>query len=135
MKLIVTILRTLLLCVLVPVLAHAASPSDSKALNQKQRATSVIFNDIMQTLPNTMKARVDSASTNIKNKRSASSADPKSTSDSRSVTSAARKDGAVQNLPEDVRGKVEKAIIDIDLMNQDRQVQFKEYEKKHPGSK
>jgi hypothetical protein len=126
--------RLVLSCIFVPLFAYSAWSSDTKEVNRKQRATSEIFSDIMQTLPNNMKAKVDSASC-ARNNRNAAAAKANSASDSRTKVTTVHRDGVVQNLPEDVRGKVEKAILDVDLMNQDRQVQFKEYEKKHPGRK
>jgi hypothetical protein len=126
-----------MLCVLIPLFAHQAVSSDPKDTNQKQRAASSIFDDIMQTLPAPMKAKVDSASANRKCERQAQPVKGQASGASRSTNQAAasRRDGAVNNLPDDVRGQVEKAVTDIDLMNQNRQVQFKEYEKKHPGAR
>jgi hypothetical protein len=135
MKQIIQTLQIALLCMLVPIVAGQSFSSETRDTNQKQRAASAIFSDIMQTLPSGMKAKVDSASANRKNERSAPSVKGRAAPDSRSSSEAAasRRDGAIHNLPDDVRGQVEKAITDIDLMNQNRQIQFKEYEKKHPG--
>jgi hypothetical protein len=135
MKQIIHTLQIALLCMLMPIVARQSVSSDTKDGSRKQRAVSAIFSDIMQTLPPGMKAKVDSASTNRKNVRPAPSAQGPEPSGSRSSSEAAasRRDGAIHNLPDDVRGQVEKAIVDIDLMNQNRQIQFKEYEKKHPG--
>jgi hypothetical protein len=134
-----TILRIQIMVVglLMLSVAHPATASEGNDTNLKQRAASAIFNDIMQTLPNTMKNKVDSAgmSRKIEYRGSSSNGHNPSNSQTSGRTSAERRDGAVKNLPDDVRGQVEKAIADIDLMNQNRQIQFKEYEKKHPGSR
>jgi hypothetical protein len=136
MKQIIKSLQVSFLCMLMLLFARPSSASDAKDTNLKQRAASAIFHDIMQTLPSDMKAKVDSAGMK-KNERPMSSAKGRASADSRASgqTSMSRRDAAVGNLPDDVRGQVEKAITDIDLMNQNRQIQFKEYEKKHPGSR
>jgi hypothetical protein len=137
MKSAANILQIILLCLLAPVAGQPSGTTAKGDTNQKQHAASDIFNEIMQSLPTDMKAKVDSAGVDVK-------ADAKA-QQKNSSSNAARplkpalqepsRDGAVSKLPEDVRSKVEKAISEIDLMNQDRQIQFKEYEKKHPGSK
>jgi hypothetical protein len=125
------------LCVLFLAPAQPSRASDAKDTNQRQRAASAIFDDIMQTLPGDMKTKVDSAGVMTKNGRPVSASKAHAAADSRSSsqTSAMRRDEAAGSLPDDVRGQVEKAISDIDLMNQSRQIQFKEYEKRHPGSR
>lgn len=139
MKQIITILHVSSLCLLMMLFAQPSSASDAKDTNQRQRAASAIFDDIMQTLPNDMKAKVDSAGIGRKSDRSVSGSSSKAqaASDSRSSsqTSVMRRNDAAGSLPDDVRGQIEKAISDIDLMNQDRQIQFKEYEKRHPGAR
>jgi hypothetical protein len=92
----------------------------------------------MQTLPTDMKAKVDSASVTVKSDSKLSGKNGSgeaATPSSKQGPQVGDRDAAVQQLPEDVRAKVEKAISDIDLMNQDRQIQFKDYEKNHQGSK
>ena len=140
MKSINNSLRFSLLCMLcmVPALFARQNPlGDSNATDQKQRVASAIFNEIMLSLPGDMKAKVDSAAISGKCGRTQPSPKSRATAESSSAkrTAAEKRDGAVANLPDDVRDQVEKAIIDIDLMNKDRQIQFKEYEKKHPGSR
>jgi hypothetical protein len=125
-----------MLCIMVPLFAQKLSGNDSKPADQKQRTASAIFDDIMLTLPGDMKAKVDSAASNRKCVRPSSASSVRASGDSRaSNKAAASRENAVGTLPEEVRSQVEKAIIDNDLMNQNRQVQFKEYEKKHPGTR
>lgn len=126
-----------MLCIVVPLFAQQPASTGSGAADQKQRAASAIYDDIMLTLPGDMKARVDSAAVSGKCTRPAPGSKSRAAGDLRTSnkSAAAQRDGAVGSLPEDVRGQVEKAITDIDLMNQNRQVQFKEYEKKRPGSR
>jgi hypothetical protein len=130
------ILQIALACSL-PVLAAGPSGNGLAGADQKQQATDAIFDEIMQTLPPEMKARVDSASAgkkiDSKNPGKASARSPAGTQ--KQPPQTGDRDAAVQQLPEDVRVRVEKAISDIDLMNQDRQIQFKDYEKKRQGGK
>jgi hypothetical protein len=135
MKQIIKSPNVLFLCMLLMLFVRPYSASDAKDANQKQRAASAIFHDIMQTLPSDMKAKVDSAGMKGKNDRLVSGSSAKGRASASGQTSMTRRDAAVGNLPDDVRGQVEKAITDIDLMNQNRQIQFKEYEKRHPGSR
>jgi hypothetical protein len=130
-------LQIALLCMLMPVFAQPSVPSDVRDTNRNRRAASAIFNDIMQTLPNAMKVKVDSAGMSRKTECPVAASKGHGPANSRASgpASSVRRDGAVKNLPVDVRGQVEKAIADIDLMNQNRQIQFKEYGKKHPGSR
>lgn len=126
-----------MLCMVPHLFARQSPLGDSNATDQKQRATSAIYNEIMLTLPRDMAAKVDSAAIRGKSGRTQQSSKNRPVAESSSSKSAiaGKRDGAVANLPEEVRDQVEKAIIDIDLMNKDRQIQFKEYEKKHQGSR
>jgi hypothetical protein len=137
MKTITSIFQILLLCLLAPVAGQSSGTTANGDTNQKQHAASAIFNEIMQTLPTDMKAKVDSASVDVKadakaQQKNSSSNAPRPLKPN--LQEPAR-DGAVSKLPEEMRGKVEKAISEIDLMNQNRQVQFKEYEKKRLGTR
>ena len=137
MKSVANILQILLLCLLAPVAGQPSGTTVKGDTNQKQHAASDIFNEIMQSLPADMKAKVDSAGLDVKadaktQQKNSSSNAPRPL---KSAPQEPSRNGAVNKLPEDIRSKVEKAISEIDLMNQDRQIQFKEYEKKHPGSK
>jgi|GEM_PF-6852557 hypothetical protein len=126
-----------LVCLL-PVYAQSPNSGAAKDPNQKQHAAAAIFDEIMQTLPADMKAKVDSASVTVKDDSKSSGRNGSGTAaahSSRSGPQSGDRDAAVQQLPQDVRAKVEKAISDIDLMNQDRQIQFKDYEKNHQGGK
>jgi hypothetical protein len=126
-----------LACVLTQFVYTPFAQTGTKDTNQKQAAAS-IFDEIMQTLPADMKAKVDSASM-------APKADPKSPRKNNSSANPQQspkpgsqeinRETAVKELPVEVRGKVERAISEIDLMNQNRQIQFKEYEKKRLGNK
>ena len=134
-----TLIRGILIPLLfsLPAFPQTAASGNAKDTDARQHETAVLFDEIMQTLPSDMKAKVDSASACA---RSDAGRQEKGSS---AAASAAQKqpalnndrDAAVQKLPEDVRAKVEKAISDIDFMNQDRQIQFKDYEKKHQGGK
>jgi hypothetical protein len=133
---ILRILQIALVCSL-PVFAAGPSGNGVAGANQKQQATAAIFDEIMQTLPPDMKARVDSASACKKadSKNPGKGSGGASAGTQKQTPQTRDRDAAVQQLPEDVRVKVEKAISDIDLMNQSRQIQFKDYEKKRPGGK
>jgi hypothetical protein len=135
MKSVATIIQILLLCLLAPVAGQPSGTTVKGDTNQKQHAASAIFDEIMQTLPADMKAKVDSASEDVRADAKVQQKNPSAPRPLKPGLQEQSRDGAVSKLPEDVRSKVEKAISEIDLMNQDRQIQFKEYEKKHLGSK
>ncbi|HMD67681.1 MAG TPA: hypothetical protein VKF42_02315 [Chitinivibrionales bacterium] len=136
MKIITRILLLALVC-LVPVSGQTTSSGNPKDTGRKQHETAAIFDEIMQTLPSDMKAKVDSASVCARSeaKKQDKGSSVTSSGSQKQASQPADRDDAVRQLPDDVRAKVEKAISDIDLMNQDRQIQFKDYEKKRPGSK
>lgn len=136
MKAITRIFLITLVC-LVPVSGQVPSSDNAKDTGRKQHETAAIFDEIMQTLPLDMKAKVDSASVCARNdaKKQDKGSSGNSLGPQKQASQPADRDGAVRQLPDDVRAKVEKAISEIDLMNQDRQIQFKDYEKKRPGGK
>jgi hypothetical protein len=142
MKKVLSILRVVLLCLLAPAFAQSPGPDGSKDTNQRHHEANAIFNEIMSTLPLDMKAKVDSAAINSMDARHMQKPGTRNTIPGKSpiappqgAAAGVSREGAIKGLPEEVRGQVEKAISDIDLMNQDRQIQFKEYEKKHLGPK
>ncbi|HUI92397.1 MAG TPA: hypothetical protein VLX68_09150 [Chitinivibrionales bacterium] len=135
MKYLAYILQILIVCLLAPVAGQPSGSSVKGDTNQKQHAASDIFNEIMQSLPADMKAKVDSAAADVKADAKAQQKNQSSESQSSKGTGADSRDGAVNKLPAEMRDKVEKAISDMDLMNQNRQIQFKEYEKKRLGGK
>jgi hypothetical protein len=126
-----------MLCMTPPLFSRQSPSIDANPAGQKQSAASAIFNDIMLTLPADMKAKVDSASISGKYARPQPPSKGRPAAESSPSKRAAmeKRNGAIADLPEDVRDQVEKSIIDIDLRNKDRQIQFKEYEKKHNGSR
>jgi hypothetical protein len=121
------------LCLAALFVMPSLAQTDARDTNQKQRSASAIFDEIMQTLPADMKAKVDSASCESRADVKSNAVKPQQSAKPASLQN--NRDGAVQELPEDVRGKVEKAISEIDLGNQNRQIQFKEFEKKRQGGK
>jgi hypothetical protein len=138
MKSSIYLLQIALMCLFTSLVAQSPGQNGTKDTNQKQHATSAIFDEIMQTLPADQKAQIDSASVDVKSDSRDVHKNTAAANTSRTVrpsVSESGRDGAVKELPDDVRGKVEKAISEIDLMNQDRQIQFKEYEKKRQGNK
>jgi hypothetical protein len=136
MKTIKRIFLITLVC-LVPVSGQVPSSDNARDTGRKQQQTAAIFDEIMQTLPSDMKAKVDSASVCAKNdaKKQDKGSSSTASGPQRQTPQSADRDAAVRQLPDDVRARVEKAMSDIDLMNQDRQIQFKDSERKHPGNK
>jgi hypothetical protein len=142
MKDLLSVIQVILLCFLAPAFAQSPGSDGSKDTNQRHHATNAIFNEIMSTLPLDMKAKVDSAGINSVAARHDQKQGTRNSMPGKSpmalpqgVTPGVLREEAIKGLPEEVRGQVEKAISDIDLMNQNRQIQFKEYEKKHLGPK
>jgi Ni/Co efflux regulator RcnB len=117
---------------LMPSMTNGQTDGNNNDASQKQRKTSAIFDEIMQTLPNDMKAKVDSAST-IKKKNAGGQTSSSSNSGNQKAPAAANRDDALKQLPDDVRQRVEKAISDIDVSNQDRQILFKDSKKRSAG--
>jgi len=118
---------------LMTTLGNAQTTGNTHDASQKQRATSAIFDEIMQTLPSDQKTKVDSAST-IKRKNAGGQTSSASNSgNQKQAPGAADRDDALQQLPDDVRQRVEKAISDIDNSNQDRQILFKDSKKRSAG--
>jgi hypothetical protein len=116
---------------LMPSISNGQTAGSNSDAHQKQRETSAIFDEIMQTLPSDMKAKVDSAST-IKKENVGGQTSSGALSNQKQGT-VANRDDALKQLPDDVRQRVEKAISDIDVSNQDRQILFKDSKKRSAG--
>ncbi len=94
----------------------------------KQPAVEDIFQDIMLTLPSDVKTDVDSVKTNkpvvnMNNNEQVKNSNEK-------IRDQIQKDKRLQELPENVRDQVEKAIIEIDRNLEERVLEFKEMKKK-----
>lgn len=91
---------------------------------QKELRTDEIFNDIMQSLPADIRSRVDSIKMTPQ-KKGPSSFQNKSPSEIQTM-----KNKNMENISQELRVKIEKAMKEIDLQKQKRQLQFKENNKK-----
>lgn len=98
---------------------------DSQA---KQPAVEDIFQDIMLTLPSDVKADMDSVKTNKPAVPVNSNEQVKNNNEK--IQEQMQKDKRLQELPENVRNQVEKAIIEIDRNREERVLEFKEMKKK-----
>lgn len=87
---------------------------------QNELRTDEIFNDIMQSLPADIKSRVDSIKINPQ-KKSSSYFQNKSTIEIQTI-----KNKNMENISQELKIKIEKAMKEIDLKKQKRQMQFKE---------
>lgn len=95
--------------------------------NQISTQTNEIFNDIMQSMSEEMKEKVDSAS-NI-NKENALQNQGTDSQNQKTIQEQKRTN-AVNELPEDIRERVQKRIQEIENKNEERALQFKEQIKK-----
>lgn len=100
---------------------------DSNLSNQ----TNQIFTSIMQSMSSDMRASVDSASsaTDQNRKPQKDEADKSRTKDNLKVQNENR-NGALNELPEEIRERVQQRIVEIEKKNEERSLQFKE-QKKH----
>jgi hypothetical protein len=118
---------------LMPTMSLGQTAGDNNNASQKQRETSAIFEEIMQTLPSDMKAKVDSASATKKKNAVGQTSSASNSGNQKQASLAADRNDALKQLPEDVRQRVEKAISDIDNSNQDREILFKDSKKRAVG--
>lgn len=95
--------------------------------NQISAQTNEIFNDIMQSMPEKMKERVDSASN--MNKENALQNQGTDSQNQKTIQEQKRTN-AINELPEDIRERVRKRIQEIENKNEERVLQFKEQMKK-----
>ena len=95
--------------------------------NQISTQTNEIFNDIMQSMSEEMKEKVDSAS-NI-NKETALQ-NQGTDSQNQQTVQEQKRTNAINELPEDIRERVQKRIQEIENKNEERALQFKEQMKK-----
>lgn len=93
-----------------------------KTIVEEKTATDNIFKDIMQSLPENVKNKLDS----LKSKP----VDRKLSVPDKSTINRLN-DQRRSDLSQDLRLKVEKAMKEIDLQQQKRQLQFKESKKKN----
>lgn len=87
-------------------------------------STDNIFNDIMQSLPADVKLKLDSVST--VNNNNANIVSRKNGPNANKTYK-----GQLDGLSDDMRIRVEKAMHEIDLQKQKRQLQFKETKRKN----
>lgn len=85
----------------------------------------VLFDQIMETLPEEKRSRVDSAGT----KRAEQQADSPETSRNRSEESAATAT-RLRQLPQELRVQVERVIADIEQRKEERKERFRESQRK-----
>lgn len=113
----------------------------SGAIHAQEEPKSVspeaIFEDIMQTLPNQVRAQVDSASasSHTQTVRASDVSDQSVSSDSESQSNDDAQARALTSLPESVQQRVEKAIQEIEQSSSERAVQFKEHRQRQKGGK
>jgi hypothetical protein len=107
--------------------SHAEEPKQAKGKGDSNLSTDQIFSDIMQTLPKDLKLKVEDAN-DIMNDRKKSEAAAEEQKESAEQVEE-QKQKALQELPEEVRVKVEKVIKEMDGRIKERQGQLKELDK------
>ena len=91
----------------------------------EEKQLDLLFNKIMQTLPDGMRAKVDSAATvKVEHRRVSEEASSKRLSESLPTHERLRK------LPDELKAQVERAIIDMEQRKEERKAQFLESHRK-----
>jgi hypothetical protein len=112
----------------------ASSSSEPKAVT-----TDAIFDEIMLSLPGDARARVDSASDTQRNVGTDNAVGGAGERDSTSKNAAdsqlAPLEGALEDLPDELRLKVEKAIQEMDNRSMERRGEFMEHKRKTKRSR
>lgn len=110
--------------------SSASKPSAGTAEKPLTVSTDVVFEQIMQTLPAHLRARLDSAAASRSGEGQSNGGDatnggvtPKGGDTLRRQT----RDDALKRLPDKLRRQVEEAIEELDRDQQQRRIQFKEF--------
>jgi hypothetical protein len=94
-----------------------------------------IFNSIMQTLPEDMKARVDSASVTQHSRQAGNTTAPSSFGNKgESQATVDMKQANLEKLPESVREQVRKTIQELEKEKMERMYEFKDGSTKKNGN-
>ena len=107
--------------------SHAEEPKKANGKGDSNISTDQIFSDIMQTLPKDLKSKVENANEIMNDRKT-----PENVIEEKkeaAVQAEEQKQKALQELPEDVRVKVEKVIKEMDSRMKERQGQLKELNK------
>jgi hypothetical protein len=107
------------------VLAIAARAGEGEK-NTLQRADA-IYNEIMMTLPQEMKAKIDSSKTAMEaNKKGAGSVDTAKNMQKLQEKAREQKARRLEELPLELREQVEKALQEMEQRQMERKLEFKE---------
>jgi len=127
-----TVTRVIMISlVLFPFILKAEQPdekNDGKAEIQDKRPVVIedIFKDILQTLPSNVKADLDS----LKKGQAKETKSTVKKVDTEKIAEQINQDKRMKDLPENIRKQVEQAIQDIEKNREERELQFKEMQKK-----
>ena len=126
-----TLIRTL--AIMASLFAAASAQqlkSDAPAAKPESEAVdaAAIFDEIIQTLPEALKADIDSAS---RHNETSGTQKPAAQEETGKHAAEMKSDARLEELPEEVRRRVEKAIEEIEKRGAQRSAQFKEIKKKH----
>lgn len=130
-----TILKTVIMIGLAlslsPFILKAGEPDDVKDKNadaQTGRPVVIedIFKDIIQTLPSNVKADLDS----LRKVQEKGNKNQVHKVDTQKIAEQISMDKRMKDLPENVRKQVEMAIQEIEKNREERELQFKEMQKK-----
>lgn len=118
--------KQFLLSILVgAVLGAAAAGAQEPPVNSSD--PNEIFNSMMQTMPDAMKNRVDSASTvQRSHKENAATTTPSPVGKAVMPVMTDAKQASLDELPEAVREQVRKTMQELEMENNQRMLQFKE---------
>lgn len=99
-------------------------------LSERSSDPNEIFNSIMQTMPENMKNRIDSASATQQNGNMAGTQTP---SVHQVSPSPDAKQASIENLPEALREQVRRTMKELEKGSTERMLQFKEIQIQHQG--
>jgi hypothetical protein len=119
------IVACLILCMLLCSSVYAQDNSADLSPSKEKRLD-MLFDRIIQTLPDNLKIKVDSATT-IKTNRPPSNEKPRSIKDPKKN---AIETASLNGLPEEVKAQVERAMAQMQERKQERKAQFLESRRK-----
>ena len=102
-----------------------SAQNDSRPASVDEKRLDLLFNEIMETLPDQERSRVDSAATVTT--RSKQLPQSPSTESHRNGTVPVQT--RLNGLPDELRGQVERAIVDMEQRKEERKIQFRESRK------
>lgn len=110
---------------------NAQQPDDSNTQHAAEQRLDALFNKIMQTMPNEVRERVDSASTIVREDRRPGEKKESLSPESRKGSESERRlNNRLNELPDNLKTQVEETIAEMQQRNEKRKAQFRESRKR-----